>query len=48
MKMHKLMGDQVQTYCSAWLGKGEGFWASRWWKYVTCKRCVARRAEREK
>lgn len=51
MKMHKIKGRGPETYCSAWIDGFNGSWgylASLWWKYVTCKRCLAAMKRKEK
>lgn len=40
LRMHKLDGGEIRTKCPAWLTNQEGFWASRWWTFVTCRRCL--------
>jgi hypothetical protein len=42
--MHKRRGHEAVTVCPEWLSAVSwGFYASHWWKYVTCKRCLAKR-----
>ncbi len=54
-KTHKLRGHTTETYCPVWLGFTNGYltwcdeyYATRWWKYVTCKKCLKARMACEK
>lgn len=53
-KTHKLVGNTTETYCPVWLGfnsrggmigMADEYYASRWWKYVTCKLCLRSRPD---